>query len=125
MSNRTLVTIRSTLRGAIITKSLRLPASDASKGAAITLISTELEAMELGILRIHSHIVGFFEFVVAIYSLHFFVGYLGNLLLIPILCKFELLGNIIVLTSILRWCFLVYKSQLARCNRTISLDKEA
>lgn len=85
MTNRLVTRVRGGLTSMLLDKELRLSQKEASKSAALTLITTDVDGIIHGLPEIHELIVTPFELGFAIYFLSGFVGKSSFTVLVPIL----------------------------------------
>lgn len=83
LNNRTNVFIRGVLSGIICAKTLRLPAKETTKGASMTLSSTDLESVLAGVILIHKLWISVAELCFIMYFLWIYIRYACFLLFIP------------------------------------------
>lgn len=75
--------MRGVLTGKVCSKAYQLPTDQASKGAALTHSTTDIQGVLLGVNLFHELWIGFIEIGFIMYFLWIFVGYACFLILIP------------------------------------------
>ena len=88
--------MRGTILGKIYGKTLVLPSKKAAEGAALTHITSDVEAVELSIQQFHDLWICYFEIGFSIYFLYLYMGYACFLLFIAAAGKSSFLSSLLL-----------------------------
>lgn len=93
LSYRLVTLARGVLVSHILDKTLRLEYSKASEKSALSLMSTDIEALVTGLPELHENWVSFVEVGVGIYVLTTFVGRASFLVVLPVIREYSFLKH--------------------------------
>lgn len=87
LSYRLVTLARGVLVSQILEKTLRLEFSKASERSALSLTTTDIEALVTGLPELHENWVSYVEVAVGIYLLTTVVGRASFLVILPVICE--------------------------------------
>lgn len=86
-TNRTIILILGTLLGKIYGKTLVLPCKKITTGAALTHVTSDVQAVEVSIQTFHDLWISYFEIGFSTYFLYLYMGYSCFLIFISTIGK--------------------------------------